>query len=118
MDRAIRMRLGRVVREYRKQRGLTQAQLGQAVGVTLSQISNIETGHTSPSLDTLVRIARTLRVPLQDMFSFDGAKGARGAEQRARIMALVSAMTPSELALAHDLITVAVRTRRRAGATN
>lgn len=117
MDPAIKVKLGQVVREFRKQRGLTQAQLGRAVGVTLSQISNIETGHTPPSLDTLVRIARTLRVPLSEVFAFDGTNGARGSEQRAKIMALVSAMTPNELGLAHDLIAVAARRRRRSGAT-
>ena len=91
MDRAIKIRLGQTVREFRKQRGLTQAQLGRAAGVTVSQISNIETGHTPPSLDTRVRIARALRVPLPDMFSFDRTNGnVRQISARAKLMAMMS----------------------------
>jgi transcriptional regulator with XRE-family HTH domain len=113
LDRAVKAKLGQIVREFRKQRGLTQRELGQSVGVTLSQISNIETGHTPPSLETLVRIARTLRVPLPEMFGFDRAADTGRAEQRAKIMALISAMAPDELDLAHDLIKAAARTSRR-----
>ena len=115
MDRAIKIRLGQTVREFRKQRGLTQAQLGRAAGVTVSQISNIETGHTPPSLGTLVRIARTLRVPLRDLFRFDRTNGdARQALARAKLLAMMNGMTPGELDFALDLLRV-VRKRRRAG---
>lgn len=71
MDRTVKVKLGQIVRELRKQRGLTQAELGKAVGVSLSQISNIEVGHTPPSLDTLTRIARALRASLPEFFAFD-----------------------------------------------
>jgi len=94
LDRAIKIRLGQTVREFRKQRGLTQAQLGRAAGVTVSQISNIETGHTPPSLDTRVRIARALRVPLPDMFSFDRTNGnVRQISARAKLMAMMNETT-------------------------
>ena len=47
------------VKEYRERHGgLTQAQLGEAVGVTRHTIIAIEQGHYSPSLETALRIAR------------------------------------------------------------
>ena len=114
MDRTIKVRLGQVVRELRKQRGLTQAALGKAVGVTVSQISNIEVGHTPPSLDTLTRIARALRARLPEFFAFDTVGGsAGGSERRAKILALTKTMTPGELALGLALLEVIVRGRRR-----
>jgi transcriptional regulator with XRE-family HTH domain len=48
----------------RRKRGITSRELAAGVQVTSSLISQIEHGKTSPSLDTLRRIAKALRVPL------------------------------------------------------
>lgn len=61
------------VKEYRERHGgLTQAQLGEAVGVTRHTIIAIEQGHYSPSLETAFRIARLFGVGVEDVFGWDG----------------------------------------------
>src|SRR5919109_4865707 len=58
------MSLGQRIQELRRKRGFTSRELATNVQVTSSLISQIEHGKTSPSLDTLRRIAKALRVPL------------------------------------------------------
>jgi transcriptional regulator with XRE-family HTH domain len=58
------MNLGTRMQDLRRKRGLTTRELATNVQVTSSLISQIEHGKTSPSLDTLRRIAKALRVPL------------------------------------------------------
>ena len=58
------MSLGTRMQDLRRKRGLTTRELAMDVQVTSSLISQIEHGKTSPSLDTLRRIAKALRVPL------------------------------------------------------
>ena len=58
------MSLGQRIQELRRKRGFTSRELAAGVQVTSSLISQIEHDKTSPSLDTLRRIARALGVPL------------------------------------------------------
>ena len=46
--------------EALKQRGLTQAELAQKIGVTQSMISHYASGRTLPALDTLSRLCTVL----------------------------------------------------------
>lgn len=41
---------------------ITQDKLGKALDISYSQIKNIESGHTNPSIDSLIRIAEYLHV--------------------------------------------------------
>jgi putative transcriptional regulator len=58
------------MRELRAERGLSQADLAQRVGVTRQTVIAIEQGRYSPSLEMAFRIARTLEVRLDDVFSY------------------------------------------------
>jgi putative transcriptional regulator len=61
------------VKEHREAHGgLTQAQLGEAVGVTRHTIIAIEQGHYSPSLETAFRIARHFGVGVEEVFGWEG----------------------------------------------
>ena len=46
-----------LLRELRKQRGLTMKELGEKIGVSESTISLYETGRRSPSYEILLKIA-------------------------------------------------------------
>jgi putative transcriptional regulator len=48
--------------------GITQAGLGELVGVTRQTIIAIEQGRYSPSLETAFRIAKVFNVDLEDVF--------------------------------------------------
>jgi putative transcriptional regulator len=54
---------------------MTQAELAVAVGVTRQTIIAIEQGRYSPSLEVAFRIAKTLKVPLDDVFHYPGSEG-------------------------------------------
>lgn len=60
------------VRELRDQHGsMTQAELGDAIGVTRQTVIAIEQNRYSPSLESAFRIARLFGVGLEDVFSWD-----------------------------------------------
>ena len=59
MDLAITF--GRVLRELRKQAGLTQEQLGFEAELERNYISMLERGERQPTLTTLVKLAKPLR---------------------------------------------------------
>jgi len=62
------------VREYRERHGaMSQAALGEAIGVTRQTIIAIEQGHYSPSLESAFRIARLFGAGVEDVFGWDGA---------------------------------------------
>lgn len=61
------------VRELRERHGqMSQAALGEAVGVTRHTIIAIEQARYSPSLETSFRIARTFGVGIEDVFGWEG----------------------------------------------
>ena len=63
-------RLTNAIRELRTERGLTQAELADAVGVTRQTVIAIEQGKYSPSLEMAFQISRVLGAPLTDVFHY------------------------------------------------
>ncbi len=51
---------------------MTQADLGDRVGVTRQTIAAIEQGKYSPSLETAFRIARVFDRSLEEVFAWEG----------------------------------------------
>lgn len=61
------------VRELRERNGsMSQAALGEAIGVTRQTVIAIEQGRYSPSLESAFRIARLFGVGLEDVFGWEG----------------------------------------------
>ena len=56
------------VRERRLQRGLSQAELARAMGVSRQTINSIETGRYIPSLPLALALGRFFGVPVEEMF--------------------------------------------------
>lgn len=63
--------IGRNIRAARKARGLAQADLGKAVGLTRSSISNIEAGRQHPALHVMAAIAQALQVEFSALVTGD-----------------------------------------------
>jgi putative transcriptional regulator len=60
------------VRELRERHGqMSQAALGEAIGVTRQTVIAIEQGRYSPSLESAFRIARLFGVGLEDVFGWE-----------------------------------------------
>ena len=53
-------RIGNIIRDARKHRGLTQAQLAELLSTSQSAINRIEKGHQNLSLEMLARIGTAL----------------------------------------------------------
>ena len=59
--------IGQRIRKYRKDRGLSQEQLAEAVNISVTHMSHIETGNTKLSLPVLVALASALQVSCDDL---------------------------------------------------
>jgi putative transcriptional regulator len=59
---------------------MSQADLGQHIGVTRQTIAAIESGKYSPSLEAAFRIAQVFKVPLEEVFQWDTGEGAPDSE--------------------------------------
>ncbi len=67
----IKKLLGKRIKYIRKQRGLTQEQLAEKVGIGTPNISYIECGKFAPAIDTLEKIAKTLDVEPYELYKFE-----------------------------------------------
>lgn len=63
--------LAKRLKELRSEKGLTQEELAYRSEITLSQIARIETVKINPTISTIFKIARTLNVPLSELFNFE-----------------------------------------------
>jgi putative transcriptional regulator len=60
------------VRELREQHCLmTQAELGELIGVTRQTVAAIEKRQYSPSLESAFRISRVFGIPIDKVFSWE-----------------------------------------------
>lgn len=67
-ERNLEAAIGREVRAFRRQQGLTVADLAQATGLSIGMLSKIENGITSPSLTTLQVLSHAFSVPVTAFF--------------------------------------------------
>lgn len=77
-EEAQRVELGQRIRSTRNQRGLSMRALAGAVGVSQSALSQIETGRSQPSVQTLYRLVRELGVSFDELMGLGG--GSEGDE--------------------------------------
>lgn len=57
---------------------MTQAELGERIGVTRQTIAAIEAGKYSPTLETAFRIAEVFGKPLEEVFQWNSDEDAEG----------------------------------------
>jgi DNA-binding XRE family transcriptional regulator len=56
--------LGRMIRQARQERNLTQEQLGELVGVQKAQISKLESSANSATIDTVLKVFKALKADI------------------------------------------------------
>lgn len=59
-DRKLELALGRVIREFRGDAGLSQERLAHAADLSANYVSELERGLKAPSLSSVAAIARAL----------------------------------------------------------
>ncbi|MCG3188103.1 MAG: hypothetical protein IOMNBAOH_02827 [Rhodocyclaceae bacterium] len=98
----ITMQLATRLVQLRKQKGLSQQALADAVGLHVTQIKRYESGATQPSLEALKKIAVTLGVTA-DFLLFDEAERGPDDELRLQFEA-VSQLPPEEQAVVKEVL--------------
>ena len=64
------MKLGEVIRKYRKEKQFTQEELAARLGVNAPAVNKWENGNAMPDIMLLAPIARFLDVSLDELLSF------------------------------------------------
>lgn len=100
--------VGGRIRAARRDAGLTQDQLAGMIDKSVETISNLERGHTAPSLDTLGRLARALNQPTEWFLKGNGAYAGNGVTTalRAEIEVTVAKMTEAQLRQVVDILRI------------
>jgi transcriptional regulator with XRE-family HTH domain len=70
-SKSFRNKLGKRIRQLRKDQGLSQAQLAFECGVRREVITRLELGEQNATIDTIYGIATVLEVPIHELLSFD-----------------------------------------------
>lgn len=73
--RAVRTAVGERIRQRRRQRGMSGAELARRAGLGKATLSGLEAGRGNPTIDTLDAVAVALRVPLADLLTRDTDSG-------------------------------------------
>lgn len=71
MDKTARRKIGLRIREIRKQRGLTQEELGEKSGLTAKFIGALERGEHFASFSKTEEIAKALNCDFRHFFEID-----------------------------------------------
>ena len=59
-----------LLRKLRRERELTQAQLGKKMGLSHSTIAAIEAGRIKPSFATAIDLAQFFKTPVESLFAY------------------------------------------------
>ena len=66
----IEKKFGKRVRELRDKAGYSQEDLADLAGIHRTYLGGIERGERNPSLKNIQRIAKALKVPIDELFKF------------------------------------------------
>lgn len=69
----LKKQLGKKVTELRKSQGLSQEKFAELVDISVTSLSQIETGANFPKPETLEKFANVLKINVKDLFNFQEA---------------------------------------------
>ena len=61
------MNIGQRIREVRKERGLSQEELAEKIGLNRSYLSLVENGRSSPTFEFIERVSRGLEIDIRSL---------------------------------------------------
>ena len=68
MDKSLMRLLGLNIKAERMRKAITQEYFAELVDVSVSHISKIEQGMTSPTAFVLYKMSKVLNIPMEDFF--------------------------------------------------
>ena len=80
-------KIGAFIRDIRKESGLTQEQLAEALGVSQRSISRWETGKTMPDYSLLPNICEVLGITVAELLEAERIEGDSVSKKQVSIMA-------------------------------
>ena len=90
--------LGRRVKKLRKEQGIKQTELADALGISYQYMSMIETGKRKLSLGMLVSLANELGVTTEYLLNGYKSMGIEAGDQDEEFLSLWQSLNPSEKA--------------------
>lgn len=79
------MPIGENIKKYRKRKGLTQKELGAALGLAEITIRQYENNMRKPKYEILFSIANVLNVSIADLMNIDTGKQIKEARVKAKL---------------------------------
>ncbi|MBE5841207.1 MAG: helix-turn-helix transcriptional regulator [Butyrivibrio sp.] len=67
----MQLKLAENIKRYRKEMGLTQDGLAEALGVTIGAVSKWENGNNVPDITTLMELANLYNISMDELLSYD-----------------------------------------------
>ncbi len=108
--------IGKQIARFRKESGMSQAQLAEAIDVASETISRLERGVSIPSLNTLEKISGVLNISFKDLFDFEYTPKSKVSQSEKEITKIIALLKPhklNEIRLAHTLLKDFLRGIRR-----
>ncbi|MFL1407299.1 helix-turn-helix domain-containing protein [Marinobacter sp. M1N3S26] len=109
------MSLGQALRQFRKHKGLTLAELAEKTGSYVGNLSRIERDMANPSLDLLYRIAQALECSMADIF-LASCEGSGKDPSQAALNAVFGSLMQQDRELLLDFARLLQTRTQRAGA--
>lgn len=103
------MNYGENIKKIRKEKGLTQKQLGKKLGISQAAIGQFESNKTNPKMETLRRIANALEVDLWEIVELEQMDEDTRIQE---IKKMVLQLTPEGLEEFNRLVTEALSSEK------
>jgi len=103
MGPQLKQYIGSQVSLARRRAKLTQEQVAEQIQRTVEAVSNIERGKSLPTLVTLTRLAKVLKIPLRDFFpdeQYDTGKSAKRIKLEQQLALIGADLSDTDLELA------------------
>ncbi len=94
--------IGQRIRKIRKAMGLSQEQLAERVGISVTHMSHIETGNTKLSLEVFAAITSSLDCRADELLF--GTREIIGAEAFSDIVLVLQSLSAREMCIVADIV--------------
>ncbi len=98
--------LGMRIKELRKLRGLTQAQLAESIGMETTNLCKLENGGQLPKEENIEKIAIILDVEYRELFNFGHLKSEK--ELQDELIYIIKNAPKKDLEMYYKIITATV----------
>ena len=98
--------IGSRIQEIRNKRGITQDQLSEKVGISSKYLSSIERGKENPRLNTILKLARSLDVKLDEFFTHLDIEDP--AKRKSMIIEMLDEADEDKLKLAYKVLSAMI----------